>query len=262
MATLRLKKSAAALAGALALAVLGAAGAIADESLVASPRNPLSGLHDALLRARVSPDEMPWRGVGKLQGVDGRLHAACTGALVGPHTALTAAHCMFNPRTKQPFPPGTLHFLLGFEFEGYAGHAVVVSFVHGAGFRLADTVRTRGADWALLTLDRDIGAPDRILPIRAKPAVAGTRVLLGGYSQMQPYILTASSACKVLAQSLDADGRPVLRHDCESANGVSGAPLLVRDGTAWSIVGVHVAQRQGDIANGVASMLEQARKRL
>jgi protease YdgD len=252
----------AALAGIAVLALLADAAA-ADESLVVtSPRSPMSGLHDALLRARVSPEDMPWRGVGKLQGVDGRLHAACTGALVGPHTVLTAAHCMFNPRTKQPFPPHTLHFLLGFEFEGYAGHAVVVSFVHGAGFRLADTVRTRGADWALLTLDRDIGAPDRILPIRAKPAVAGTGVLLGGYSQMQPYILTASAACKVLAQSLDADGRPVLRHDCETANGVSGAPLLMRDGTSWSIIGVHVAQRQGNIANGVASMLEQARKRL
>jgi protease YdgD len=169
---------------------------------------------------------------------------------------------MFNPRTKQPYPPLTLHFLLGFEFEGYAGHAVVVSFITGAGFQLADTVRTRGADWALLTLDHDIGAPDRILPIRAKPAVAGMTVLLGGYSQAQPYILTASAGCKILAQSLDADGRPVLRHDCETANGVSGAPLLVRDGTGWSIAGVHVAQRQGDIANGVASMLEQARKRL
>ena len=259
MGNLRFDHLRAAFAG---IAVLGflAGAAAADEALVGQPRGP--NLYDLQLRVRVSPDEAPWRGVGKLQGIDGRLHTACTGALVGPHTVLTAAHCMFNPRTKEPFPPRTLHFLLGFEFEGYADHAVVVSSVIGAGFRLADTVRTRGADWALLTLDRDIGAPDRILPIRVKSAVAGTRVLLGGYSQMQPYILTASSACKILAQSLDADGRPVLRHDCESALGVSGAPLLVRDGTSWSIAGVHVAQRQGDIANGVASMLEQARKRL
>jgi len=258
---MRFQQLRAALAGMAALALL-ASSAAADDSLVAPSRSPLGGLQDRLLRPRVSADEMPWRGVGKLQGVDGRLHTACTGALVGPHTVLTAAHCMYNPRTKEPFPPGTLHFLLGFEFEGYAGHAVVMSFVTGSGFRLADTVRTRGADWALLTLDRNIGTPDRILPIRVKPAVAGTPVLLGGYSQMQPYILTASGACKVLAQSLDADGRPVLRHDCETANGVSGAPLLMRDGATWSIIGVHVAQRQGNIANGVASMLEQARKRL
>src|SRR5687768_7196016 len=179
----------AASAGIVALALLAGAAA-ADEALVTSPPNPPSGLRDASLRPRVSPEDMPWRGVGKLQGVDNRLHTACTGALVGPHTVLTAAHCMFNPRTKQPFPSGTLHFLLGFEFESYAGHAVVVSFVIGSGFQLADTVRTRGADWALLTLDRDIGAPDRILPIRTKPTVAGTSVLLGGYSQAQPYILT------------------------------------------------------------------------
>jgi protease YdgD len=257
-----LKKSAAALAGALAIAALGAAGAIADEALVGPPRGPSAGLHDLRLRVRASPEEAPWRGVGKLQGVDGRMHTACTGALVGTHTVLTAAHCMFHPRTKQPFPPRTLHFLLGFEFEGYAGHAVVVSFETGAGFEIADTGRTRGADWALLTLDRDIGAPDRILAIRAKPAAVGMNVLLGGYSQMQPYVLTVSPACRIVAHAADRDGRPILRHDCASAHGVSGAPVLVRDGASWSIAGVHVAQRRDDATAGIAAMLDQARKRL
>ena len=260
MAAVRLKEVAAALA-VLALAVLGAA-AVADEALVAPPRSDATGLSEPRLRVRVSPDEAPWRGIGKLQGIDGRLHSACTGALVGPHTVLTAAHCMFHPRTKQPFPPRTLHFLLGFEFEGYAGHAVVVSFETGAGFDPTDTGRTRGSDWALLTLDRDIGTADRILAVRAKPPAVGISVLLGGYSQMQPYVLTVSPVCKIAAHAADPGGRPILRHDCDSAHGVSGAPLLVRDGTTWSIAGVHVAQRRDDAMIGVATMLDQARKRL
>jgi hypothetical protein len=37
----------------------------------------------------------------------------------------------------------------------------------------------------------------------------------------------------------------------------------MRDGTGWSIVGVHVAQqRVGLVMSGAASMLEQAHKRL
>src|SRR5688572_23757376 len=166
---MRIGQFSAALAGIMVLGLLAGAAA-ADDALVSALRSPSGGLHDGL-RPRVSPQEMPWRGVGKLQGVEGRLHTACTGALVGPHTVLTAAHCMFHPRTKQPFAPHTLHFLLGFEFEGYAGHAVVVSFVIGAGFQLRDTVGTRGADWVLLMLDRDSAGRDLIPPTRAIPPV-------------------------------------------------------------------------------------------
>jgi protease YdgD len=256
-----LKELAAALA-VMALTVLGAA-AMADETLRALPNGAaIVPIDPPRLRVRVSPEEPPWRAIGKLQGVNDRLHSACTGALVGPRTVLTAAHCMFHPRTKEPFPPGTLHFLLGFQFEIYAGHAVVVSFETGPGFDPADGGRTRGSDWALLTLDRDIGAPDRILALRAKRAAVGISVLIGGYSQMQPYILTVSGACKIVAHATDAEKRPLLRHDCESAQGVSGAPLLMKDGAAWSIVGVHVAQRRDDATIGIATMLDQARKRL
>jgi hypothetical protein len=79
---------------------------------------------------------------------------------------------------------------------------------------------------------------------------------------MQPYVLTVSPECKVVAHTADRDGRPMLRHDCASAHGVSGAPLLVKDGAGWSIVGVHVAQRRDDATIGIATVLDQARKRL
>src|SRR5215467_5174756 len=77
------------------------------------PRPSLpGGIHDP--RVRLDPERAPWRGLGKLQATAGNLHASCTGALIGPTTVLTAAHCLFNLRTQRYFPPSSLHFLLGF----------------------------------------------------------------------------------------------------------------------------------------------------
>ena len=55
---------------------------------------------------------MPWRAIGKLQAASENFRKTCTGSLVGPALVLSAAHCLFNPRTGRFFPPGSVHFLL------------------------------------------------------------------------------------------------------------------------------------------------------
>ena len=68
-------------------------------------------------RTRVDIARAPWRSVGKLQTVVGGLRATCTGALVGPRTVLTAAHCLFNGPKR--FLPTSMHFLIGYESGRY-----------------------------------------------------------------------------------------------------------------------------------------------
>jgi len=62
-------------------------------------------------RLRVDPDTV-WRAIGKLQPASENFRKTCTGSLVGPALVLSAAHCLFNPRTGRFFPPGSVHFLL------------------------------------------------------------------------------------------------------------------------------------------------------
>jgi protease YdgD len=65
-------------------------------------------------RVRVDPDTVPWRAIGKLQAVSENFRKTCTGTLVGPALVLSAAHCLFNLRTGRFFPPGSVHFLIGY----------------------------------------------------------------------------------------------------------------------------------------------------
>jgi protease YdgD len=204
-------------------------------------------------RDKVKVDEAPWRGIGKLVAIAGGLSATCTGALIGPATVLTAGHCLYNANTKSYFPATSVQFLLGLDRGTYSAMARVVDFTVAPGFDPENTAKTRGSDWAVLTLDQKLGTIDRVLAMRDQPPSVGTPVVVGGYSEDYQYILTAALHCRILGQAADGNGHSLLVHDCIAKRGTSGAPLLVRDGTRWTIGGVEVATGRQD-TRGVAAI--------
>src|SRR5258707_1127119 len=82
-------------------------------------------------RAAVDAARPPWRALGRLQTEQG---SRCTGFLIGPNTVLTAAHCLFDRRTRHYARPSSVHFLAGYAFGAYAGHALARSFAIGPGY--------------------------------------------------------------------------------------------------------------------------------
>ena len=193
----------------------------------------------------------PWRALGRVQlEVGGR----CTGVLVGPRTVLTAAHCLFGPRSRQVVRPGTVRFLLGYHMGEWAAQARVTAIALGDGFALDRDTPFGGpiaADWALLTLDAPLGE-GRALRLRRDPPPAGTELMLGGYQQDRPEALLADTGCRALGLQRGAGGLPLLAHGCAATRGASGAPLLARgrDG-AWEVAGV-ASTVAADAARGVA----------
>jgi protease YdgD len=202
---------------------------------------PLPGVGPHDPRVRADPDAGPWRAVGKLQATSGPLHESCTGSLIGPALVLTAAHCVYNPRTRHNFLPESLHFLIGFHGDDYAGHAIGTHLVTGPGFDPLHPDEARGSDWALLTLDTRLGTPDRMLALADQSPSVGAQIMLGGYNQDHSLQLMVDRNCRIIGQMVDRGGRALLVDDCAATRGVSGAPVLVADGKGWRVAGVLVA---------------------
>jgi protease YdgD len=218
----------------LALPVLAGAAAAQPPPRVVPPAL-LPGLGAADPRRPVSAAAAPWHALGRVQReIGGR----CTGALIGPRTVLTAAHCLVAPRTRTLVQPGSVHFLLGYDRGAWRAHARVAAFTVGEGYRPAGG-GAPSADWALLTLDRAVATADRALPLLGEAPPPRTPLMLGGYQQDRPETLLADTACRALGLRRDGAGQAMLMHDCAGTRGVSGAPLLapLPDGR-WAIAGV------------------------
>src|SRR5437764_15286591 len=63
-------------------------------------------------RIVVDPIQPPWADIVKVQT---NIGSRCTGVLIAPATVLTAAHCLYNPRTRALLQPMSLHVLLGYQ---------------------------------------------------------------------------------------------------------------------------------------------------
>ncbi len=225
----------------------------------AAPLSPGIGAYDP--RVRVDPDNVPWRAIGKLQAASMNLRALCTATLVGPSMVLTAAHCLYNPRTQRNFSPNSVHFLIGYDGSRYAGHAVGVRVETGTGYDPGRPKETGGSDWALASIDKRLGSPDRVLPLLGERPEVGAAVMLGGYQQDHPLILMADTQCRIVGRFVDASGRTLLRHNCTGTGGVSGAPLLIEKSGKWFVAAIDVAAQLG-IASGAAVVLDEPRRRL
>lgn len=240
--------------GIAAVAVLLAATGAAAQS---PPSLPGIGATDP--RVEVDAGEAPWRSLGKLQMTAGAVRSVCTATVVAPDKILTAAHCLYNRRTGAYFQASAMHVLLAYARGQHQAHGRVASFVTGAGFNPAEPDRSRGSDWAVLTLEAADRMPDVALPICQALSSPGLPVAIGGYSQDRGFTITADRDCRIVAMATDAGGRPLLRHDCAATRGVSGAPVLVHENGQWCVAGINVAAAR-DGPGGIATTVGDARK--
>lgn len=186
-------------------------------------------------RLVVNPDRPPWAAIAKVQT---NIGLRCTGALVAPATVLTAAHCLYNPRTRAFLQPVSVHVLLGYASGEYRWHRLVARFVTAPSFNPA--LGRPGEDWARLELTEAIPATVAPLPLAEVDPVAGLSVTLAGYNQDRAQLLMADPACQVVRVIRGPGGASLIAHNCQATRGTSGAPLLVRQGDGWAVLGINI----------------------
>lgn len=186
-------------------------------------------------RVAVDPNAPPWNAVAKVQSNIGE---HCSGVLIAPAVVLTAAHCLYNPRTRAMLQPVSLHVLFGFERDRYRFHRLVRRFTLGAGF---DGRRggPQAADWARLELAAPV--PIAPLPLLDQAVAPGSAAALAGYNQDRSQLLLADLGCHILRAVALPSGGAFLVHDCEGTRGTSGAPLLMRQGGGWAVAAIAIA---------------------
>lgn len=173
--------------------------------------------------------------------VQTELGVKCTGFMVAPAIAMTAAHCLYLGKVGRFIQPGSVHVLLGYRLGAYRAHARVRRFVIASGNDPARPIATIGEDRAVLLLDHAIADAGSILPVAAVPSGGRVAVRVAAYDQDRAEIALASPPCALTGSVRDATGAAVLTQDCSITHGASGAPLVAVIDGHDSAVGMVVA---------------------
>ena len=185
-------------------------------------------------RLIVDAQRLPYSAIGKFRG-----SMTCTAAIVlHPRIIVTAGHCI--TKNDGTLKLSNLLFQHGYQAGIDLGHLEATLWAVGSKQSLRrQSVHDASQDWAILVLDRaPTGVQPLLLSRRSSEAFKSLerQILMPSYSidVANAERVSLDPACSVCDTIWDAR-----IHDCRASFGSSGAPLLIRYGPQYAIVGIH-----------------------
>lgn len=206
-----------------------------------------------------------WAAVGRIDMGD---RGFCTGTLIAPDVVLTAAHCLFDRATGQPWPVDELRFRAGWRngrAEAYRDVAAALPHPDYRPDRSDDATLQQaqtGNDLGLLKLAQPILLPSVTPAPTGSFPLAGDRVEIVSYAKDRSEAASIQDVCSVMG----TQGRIAVL-DCPVDFGASGAPVFRATTYGLEVVSVISAKAEMDgkpiaIAAPVEGMLADLTARL
>ncbi|CAM4141709.1 trypsin-like serine peptidase [Vibrio agarivorans] len=167
----------------------------------------------------------------------------CTATIVRSHQIVTAAHCLYDNKTRSFFPPSKIQFFAGFASGDYRLSSFAKDYT--VGLKSLPKGEFDEAliynDWAVITLSTAVGCSIDPIDID-KDSFKNTSLSMFGYGNSGSGKLLAMHDCQYALPPRDKTGLRI--KNCDIELGYSGGPLLRKRSNKWVLVGVISAEAE------------------
>lgn len=209
--------------------------------------NPFSGR--AILgeddRVPMTSNQYPWSAIGRIEGLKANGEPyICSGTLIEADVVLTNAHCVIDRKTHQlsqvvQFVPNMIN---GSRID--VGKAIALAY--GTNFEDIRPNQLSPDDWALVQLDLPLGLKYGTLKWQPLDSITlffhPKQFALIGYHGDFPPNNPGNTAGVHLSCSIFQEESEFLLHDCDTAGGSSGGPIIGIIENEFRIVGLNVGE--------------------